>query len=291
MDHPGVKSLLDRIFKQQKPAAPQSTADTEKQVSLKKFTEIDLNSGSTQAASFTRLTDFKDNLKQRMKARRCQIRKEEEEDNEMDEEYHKVVEKKDDDEELNSNSKEVKVIGDDEDEDNEDAEEEEDEDGDASGDSDSNFKLVSLIYFFLILITFIIYLCLCVCVQNLNDDEEEEKDESKKKSKKSSAKTNKIDCYDFDEDDDDDELPDLRLKKNKSEIPLTNSIPSNQLTKVNLMEFCKEARSYYFLILTIKFQNRTIYLNAITMISVRLLKMIQIICFWKALNCKQSIYF
>ncbi len=157
MDHPGVKSLLDRIFKQQKPAAPQSTADTEKQVSLKKFTEIDLNSGSTQAASFTRLTDFKDNLKQRMKARRCQIRKEEEEDNEMDEEYHKVVEKKDDDEELNSNSKEVKVIGDDEDEDEDDEdaeEEEEDEDGDASGDSDSNFKLVSLIYFFLILITF-----------------------------------------------------------------------------------------------------------------------------------------
>ena len=155
MDHPGVKSLLDRIFKQQKPAAPQSTADSEKQVSLKKFTEIDLNSAPTQAASFTRLTDFKDNLKQRMKARRCQIRKEEEEDNEMDEEYHKVVKKKDDEEEpeeLNTNSKEVKVIGDDdeeeEEEENDEEDEEEAEDDDVSGDSDSNFKLVSFIVLF-----------------------------------------------------------------------------------------------------------------------------------------------
>lgn len=209
MDHPGVKTLLDRIFKQQKPtpvAASSLSSDqsNDKQVSLKKFNEIDLshssNANNSTAASFTRLTDFKETLKQRMKARRCQIRKEEEEDNEMDEEYH--IKKKDDEDEesdeLNNNNKDVKTISDDDDD-------EDDENESAGDDSDSDFKL------------------------NLNDDEDEENEDAKtKKVKKSTA--NKISCYDFDEEDED--LPDLRSKKKDKEIPLTNSIPSNQLTKV-----------------------------------------------------------
>ena len=201
MDHPGVKSLWDRIIRQQKPQMKTAT-ENEKEIQLKKFTELDQPT-STSTTSFTRLTDFKDNLKQRMKARRCQIRKEEEEDNQMDEEYH-VIAKEDNDDVITTNSKETKTISDDDED-----EEDEDEDANESVDSDSNFKL------------------------NLNDDDEET-EEKKSKNKKTS---NKLSCYDFDEDDD--ELPDLTAKKRDKEIPLTNSIPSNQLTKVILTKLNK----------------------------------------------------
>jgi hypothetical protein len=101
MEHPGVKSLLDRILKQQPGHGAAFTKNkTEHDVdnNNKKNEQIDLDSNhkddenvflkpTTGHATFNRLSDFKESLKQRMKMRRMQIRKEEEYEEKLDEEY------------------------------------------------------------------------------------------------------------------------------------------------------------------------------------------------------------
>ncbi len=97
MEHPGVKNLLDRIFKQNsghpaKNAAPKLTPiDTACDDGLTiVFDDPDKKAAKGSKAANERqcsnaFTNFKENLKQRMKARRQEIRKEEEEDDQIDE--------------------------------------------------------------------------------------------------------------------------------------------------------------------------------------------------------------
>ena len=211
-----------------------------------------------QNKSQFKIIDFKESLRQRLKEKRVQQRREEEEEAKIDEEYHlkpdensnssgvnniKTDEKKKTDKEISdevsSNSNDA--CGDEsskqdgyENESDEESEQDDEsnESESVSGDSDKDFKL------------------------NLNDDDEDE-DQMKTTKKKHSDSgktgnkaTKKKEIYDFDSDDQ--ELAELNESSNESkpnkfsfknkpknkqkgscnEIPLTNTIPSNQLTKV-----------------------------------------------------------
>jgi hypothetical protein len=235
MDHPGVKTLLDRIAHQNafKKSEPQDE-NVRKDIFLKPD-NMRATATTTDPSQFSRLADFKESLKQRMKAKRLQIRKEEEEEEQIDEEYHKTGDVK----EQEKKSKETEeaaddinaVLGGEDDEEEEEIDEEDDEEDeeprkhkkknniDASDDNDSDteFKL------------------------NLNSDDEAKSDDE---DSHSSSENKKKNVYEFDSDGDESKNDNAgntkkrskTLKKNKlpSEIPLTNSIPSNQLTKVNL---------------------------------------------------------
>lgn len=105
MEHPGVKNLLDRIFKQNggHPAKANNNSSP-KQVSASASSasgnacddgltivfdepagkKLSTGKGSERQSS-NAFTNFKENLRQRMKARRQEIRKEEEEDDQIDE--------------------------------------------------------------------------------------------------------------------------------------------------------------------------------------------------------------
>jgi len=102
MEHPGVKTLLNRILKQnggQINAAPLKAPPDSR--SHDDGLEIVFNDPKQQqhhakhlhkkpdeTQSADAFTSFKENLRARMKARRQEMRKEEEEDAKMDEEYH-----------------------------------------------------------------------------------------------------------------------------------------------------------------------------------------------------------
>ena len=203
MNHPGIKSLFDRVMKTQPRPATKPSVDKSVEIcfdfdeSAKKLSE------GTKPNSFCRLAEFKENLKMRMKARRVQIRQEEKEDEQIDEEYNLVKDKKDEESEDEFGSEKKtnkKAISD---ESSSEDEQDEAEDEDEEENSEDELKL------------------------NLDEDDEEVKSEKQRKK----------DCYEFGEEDDDD-VPTLSLigakSKNTSvsEFPLTNSIPSNQLTKV-----------------------------------------------------------
>lgn len=121
--HPGVKSLISRILKQQ-PA----------QKELDKKTDIKELLKSTQGSeNVNRYSMFKSSLQQKMKAKRERMRKEEEEEDKLDEEYHF--------EEASKDGAEEAEEAENEDEDEDEDEEDENEDGDQSDASDTNFKL------------------------------------------------------------------------------------------------------------------------------------------------------
>ena len=91
MEHEGVRALLDRIFK--KPAekkASSSVTNVTDELIITMETQTK-RSGDNQS-QFSGFIDFKETLKQRMKARRLQARKEEAEEKQIDEEFHKVDE-------------------------------------------------------------------------------------------------------------------------------------------------------------------------------------------------------
>jgi hypothetical protein len=220
MNHPGVKSLFERICKTNglKPSSSTLVEDSEDQISITKFNKLSFNKSPndsliiedskplmsgikkvdtlTNSTQSCKLLGFKEQLRQRMKEKRQQIRKEEEEDDRMDEEYHDV--KKSDDENDDNNDDDDLV-----DLDKKDANEKIESlntNDNNNDDSDDDFKL------------------------NLNEDEESDLDEkvnSKNKNKKNKKSKN---VYDFDEDDEDDD-------ENRKEIMSTNTIPSNQLIK------------------------------------------------------------
>lgn len=205
MNHPGVKSLFDRIcktngLKQPKPVdSDELTGNLLDKLSSNKspndsliiedskplmqpLQKLDTLTNSTQSC---KLLGFKEQLRQRMKEKRQQIRKEEEEDERIDEEYHEIKKNNDDNENKDQN-----------DLDDSDIDEKIDDDKDQSNlnddDSDTDFKL------------------------NLNDEDSDQEESKKKISKKSKN------VYDFDEEED---------ENNRKEIMSTNTIPSNQLIK------------------------------------------------------------
>lgn len=105
MEHPGVKNLLDRIFKQNgghpakaSSSSPKLTQGAGASASVASACDDGLTivfdepagkklatGKGTERQSTNAFTNFKENLKQRMKARRQEIRKEEEEDDQIDE--------------------------------------------------------------------------------------------------------------------------------------------------------------------------------------------------------------
>lgn len=129
--HPGVKSLINRIMKQQP-----SQKEVDKKTDIKELLK------STQGAeNVNRYSMFKQSLQQKMKEKRERMRQEEEEEDKVDEEYHFEEGSKD----ATDEADEAENV-DEDDDDDEEEEEESNEDADGDGDNDSetsdtNFKL------------------------------------------------------------------------------------------------------------------------------------------------------
>ena len=91
MEHAGVKTLLDRIFKQNGGQLNKTTSKAANEASNDGLTIVFDDSkkpmikNEDQNQSANAFTNFKENLRQRMKVRRQEIRKEEEEDDKIDE--------------------------------------------------------------------------------------------------------------------------------------------------------------------------------------------------------------
>jgi len=193
--HPGVKSLIDRVLKQQskterKKNEAQALAELKEiQIDKKLITQKLINNCVNKYATFKNL------LQDRMKEKRRLQREEEEEEDQLNEEYHGGVE---DDGTRSTNEGDKENINSDDDDDED---EEEELDGDNDDDnSDKSFKL------------------------NLDDED----DDDNYKKNKINKKSNKGKGYEMEDEDlfDCDDI--LNYKGNKNEIPA--SIPSNQLT-------------------------------------------------------------
>lgn len=200
--HPGVKSLIDRVLKQQPKNEKKNIDSNELDEPRDIQTDKKLINQKLSHNCANKYATFKSLLKDRMKEKRRLLREEEEEEDKLNEEYHVVKEVDEGTKSTDDGDKENVEEEDDEecnDDDDEEGDEEEDSDGDKSSD---DFKL------------------------NLDDDDDEDKEDNEKtKFKKTKTKTTKSS-------DDEDELFNcddiLNYKENKNEIPA--SIPSNQLT-------------------------------------------------------------
>lgn len=214
MNHPGVRTLLDRIAHQNNLKSEAKNEDP-KNVLLDIITKDSQPKNSNQS-KFAKLADFKDSLKQRMKNKRKEIRKEEEEEAKIDEEYHPLKKKLSEEENINPNGakqKDGSVEREDDDSKDNSNESESNQGSQSDSDSDDDFKL------------------------NLGDDDENEecvkaksgsKNQNKKGDSNENKKKHKNNVYEFDSSDEN-ESEVKTLKKHMSEIPLTNTIPSNQL--------------------------------------------------------------
>lgn len=96
MEHEGVRNLLERIFK--KPLAVEKQIEATKKAAaecddLTIIFETNTKPGREPKSNnnASRFIDFKETLKQRLKAKRLQARQEEAEENQIDEEYHDVI--------------------------------------------------------------------------------------------------------------------------------------------------------------------------------------------------------
>lgn len=91
MEHAGVKTLLDRIFKQNGGQLNKTASKPVNEVANDGLTIVFDDSkklkikNDDQNQSSNAFTNFKENLRQRMKSRKQEIRKEEEEDDKLDE--------------------------------------------------------------------------------------------------------------------------------------------------------------------------------------------------------------
>lgn len=114
MEHEGVRALIDRLFKkpthQTVQAAKPSAHDEDDLIitfeSSKNASQQQLLNPTSQSSS--RFIEFKQSLKQRMKAKRLQARQEEAEEKKIDEEYHDLHES-DDENNTNQSSRRVDV--------------------------------------------------------------------------------------------------------------------------------------------------------------------------------------
>jgi hypothetical protein len=196
--HPGVKSLIDRILKQQPTNDKKQkndskiTNDLKLNTTDKKILDQKLNQNGVNKYSL-----FKDLLKDRMKEKRRQGREEEDEEDKLNEEYHVI---NDQDQGTNDDKENL------EDEEEEGEDRDDDDADDDRKDSDNDEFIL-----------------------NLDDDEEE--DSEKKMKKKKSEKNSKDDddeLFDCNEILDYEEKINNKTSASINDIPA--SIPSNQLT-------------------------------------------------------------
>ena len=198
--HPGVKSLIDRVLKQQPKNEKKTLLDLKEIQTDKKLINQKLNNNCANKYAL-----FKNLLKDRMKEKRRIVREEEEEEDLLNEEYHGVKEGLNDEgtRSTNEDNKENDEVEDDESDELDEEEEEDDDDGNDNGSDNEDFKL------------------------NLDDDDDDVDNDKKSKRKFNSKCKNSANDDDFF---DCDNVLDFKNNKKLLSNEIPASIPSNQLT-------------------------------------------------------------